>query len=219
MDIKKHALNDTDKKIKYQHIINTAEKLLNSGDFHQITMARLAEQSGLAKGTLFLYFQTKEDVFLSLAEQKIKQWSQTLSGRMKKAAGEKNQIQMNELIDILIESVQNKVFIKLFSILDDTLVQNIDYKRAYKFKLFFKDIMIEVGRGIEAVLPIIRKGDGISLLNHFFICLIGAYKTTAGSPVMDQVIRQPGLEMFKRDFVKTLKENITYHMIGFLTIN
>ena len=31
---------------------------------------------GLAKGTLFLYFKTKEGLFLALAEQKMEAWHQ-----------------------------------------------------------------------------------------------------------------------------------------------
>ncbi len=219
MEIKKYAANDSDKKLKYQHIINTAERLLSDADFHRITMASLAEQAGLAKGTLFIYFQSKEDVFLSLAEQKIIQWSHIFSKNLKAVAEKKGQIQINELIDILLDSIKDKVFIKLFTLLDDTLERNIDYKRAFRFKSFIKGKMTEAGNMIEAVLPIIHKGDGIKLLNHFFICLIGAYKTSDISPIVKQVAQQPGFEMFDRDFIKTLRDMLTYHMIGFLTIN
>jgi TetR/AcrR family fatty acid metabolism transcriptional regulator len=48
---------------KRQSIMQAAEKLFTSRRFHEITMDDVAASAGLAKGTLYRYFQDKEDLF------------------------------------------------------------------------------------------------------------------------------------------------------------
>jgi hypothetical protein len=111
------------------------------------------------------------------------------------------------------------VLVKLLAILDDTLEQNINFERALQFKAFLKEIMIELGAGIEIILPMLHKGDGILILSQFFICFIGAYKVSNPSAIVKQVVQKPGMELFNREFQKTLREMVTYHIIGYLTFN
>lgn len=219
MDLKKRAISDLEKKERFQHIINTTETLFIDGNFNEITMAKIASEAGVAKGTLFNYFQTKEDIFLSLTEQKMTQWSNRLANKMETIVKGKKNIQIEGFIDIVINSIDDKVLIKLFAILDDTLEQNIDFKRAVRHKTFLKEQMIYLGKLIENVIPMLQEGDGIIILNQLFICFIGAYKVSNPSNVVKQAIQEPGLEMFDREFIKTLRDMTTYHMIGYLIYN
>jgi AcrR family transcriptional regulator len=218
MKSRKNAISELEKLQRFQHIVDTTERLFEDSNFHEITMAKIAEKAGLAKGTLFIYFQTKEDVFLSLAEQKIKQWSGLVANLLEDTRAKKD-IQVDEFIDILITSLDNKVLVKLLAIMDDTLEQNIDFIRAVQFKTFLRGIMIDLGKSIEAIFPKLRQGDGMILLNQFFICFIGAYKVSTPSAVVRQVVKQPGLEIFDKDFFATFRDMAVYHMIGYLIIN
>lgn len=219
MGFRKHAISDLEKKQRFQHFVDTTERLFEEANFNEITMAQIAKEAGLAKGTLFIYFQTKEDVFLSLAEQKIKQWSGIFTNLLEEITREKKDIQVDEFVDIIIASLENKVLVKLLAIMDDTLEQNIDFSRAVQFKTFLRGIMIDVGELIEAIFPELHQGDGMILLNQFFICFIGAYKVSNPSAVVRQVVQQPGLEIFCRDFFATFRDMAIYHMIGYLVIN
>lgn len=219
MDYIKRAISNAEKQQREQDIINVAERLFLSSDYKDITMAKIAQDARLAKGTLFLYFQTKEELFLSLAERAISQWSQSIQMEMKDIITSKRNLTINEFVDILVSSVENRVLVKLFSILDDTLEQNIDLDRAYRFKTFLKREMSEIGELMEAVLPAIHEGHGIMLLSQLFICLIGAYKVSTPSPIVKQAIQRPGLEMFDRDFIKTMRDMTAYHINGYIAIH
>ena len=48
-------------------ILDAAEQVFTDKGFEAATMEEVAEQAALAKGTLYLYFASKEDVFLGLA--------------------------------------------------------------------------------------------------------------------------------------------------------
>ncbi len=58
-----------------QSILDAAGRHLRDVGFEAFTMASLAKSVGLAKGTLYLYFHTREEVFLALCEAQIENWA------------------------------------------------------------------------------------------------------------------------------------------------
>ena len=50
------------------NIIKTAAKLFSDKSFHDVTMDEIAEEVGVAKGTLYLYFSSKENLYLEILE-------------------------------------------------------------------------------------------------------------------------------------------------------
>ena len=61
-----HVLTPEEKQAKKQLIATAASKLFQEHDFNEISMAQIANESGVAKGTLFNYFKTKENIFMYL---------------------------------------------------------------------------------------------------------------------------------------------------------
>lgn len=61
-----HILTPAEKQAKKQLIAASASKLFQKHDFNAISMAQIARESGVAKGTLFNYFKTKENIFMYL---------------------------------------------------------------------------------------------------------------------------------------------------------
>ena len=51
-------------------ILEAALVLFAEKDFHEVTVDEIAECVGLSKGTLYLYFKNKEDLFFSIIEEK-----------------------------------------------------------------------------------------------------------------------------------------------------
>lgn len=55
------------KKDRRQQIMQAAEKLFTSRRFHEITLDEVAAAAGVAKGTIYGYFQDKDDLFWQTA--------------------------------------------------------------------------------------------------------------------------------------------------------
>ncbi|HXR66654.1 MAG TPA: TetR/AcrR family transcriptional regulator [Ktedonobacteraceae bacterium] len=52
-------------------ILETAEDILTRKGYHNSSMDEIAAQAGVAKGTLYQHFPTKEDLFFALIEQAL----------------------------------------------------------------------------------------------------------------------------------------------------
>lgn len=78
-------------------ILEAAEKLFAQKGFYSTTVGEIAEKAGIAKGTIYLYFRDKRDLFFSVLESKLDillekvekgiQKSKTVSSRIEEAIG------------------------------------------------------------------------------------------------------------------------------------
>jgi TetR/AcrR family fatty acid metabolism transcriptional regulator len=64
---------------KRQRIINAAVKVFAEKGFFNAKVSEIARESGVANGTIYLYFANKDDILISLFEQEMKR----IIGRMK----------------------------------------------------------------------------------------------------------------------------------------
>ena len=54
---------------KRRRIIETASRVFAERDYHAVTMDEVAQRSGVGKGTLYRYFDSKEDLFIALMDE------------------------------------------------------------------------------------------------------------------------------------------------------
>jgi len=54
--------------VKKNNIIKIAANLFSQKSFHDVTMDEIAEKVGVAKGTIYLYFSSKDNLYLEILE-------------------------------------------------------------------------------------------------------------------------------------------------------
>ena len=80
--VQRRARSDEQKTIRRMQILDAAEKHFHDVGYEAFSMASLARLAGVVKGTLYLYFQTREEVFLTLYNQSLQRWSQVFVNNM-----------------------------------------------------------------------------------------------------------------------------------------
>ncbi|MBC8081645.1 MAG: TetR/AcrR family transcriptional regulator [Hymenobacter sp.] len=60
------TLRGTKKEQKYNLILGVSERLMREKGLYSLNMDEVSQASGLAKGTLYLYFKSKEEIFATL---------------------------------------------------------------------------------------------------------------------------------------------------------
>ncbi|WP_100011991.1 TetR/AcrR family transcriptional regulator [Lentibacillus sediminis] len=61
-------------KPKYNQIIEAAVEVIAENGYHASRVSNIAKKAGVADGTIYLYFKNKEDILISVFEEKMGQF-------------------------------------------------------------------------------------------------------------------------------------------------
>jgi TetR/AcrR family fatty acid metabolism transcriptional regulator len=67
---------------KYQNIIEAAVKVIARHGYHQAQVSKIAREASVADGTIYLYFDSKDDVLISLFKEKMGAFIQVTRARI-----------------------------------------------------------------------------------------------------------------------------------------
>ncbi|GGF69635.1 TetR family transcriptional regulator [Paenibacillus albidus] len=67
---------------KHTAILDAAYALFGSGGFYETKMSEVAEKAGIAKGTVYLYFKSKEDLFMAVTRRDCEGFLQQLEVKL-----------------------------------------------------------------------------------------------------------------------------------------
>jgi len=63
-------ISDLQRQSRRQQILDAARRCFSRDGFHNTTTADIVRESGVSQGTLYLYFATKDDIILALADDR-----------------------------------------------------------------------------------------------------------------------------------------------------
>lgn len=66
-------------KPKYRQIIDAAIIVIAENGYHQSQVSKIAKQAGVADGTIYLYFKNKEDILISVFDEKMEMFADRLN--------------------------------------------------------------------------------------------------------------------------------------------
>jgi AcrR family transcriptional regulator len=201
------ATGPGEKEARRQQILASAGDLLSDWSFTDITMDRIADLVGLAKGTLYLYFRTKETLFLSLYEEHLSAWYSELETLAIRAGGI---VEPSAAARVIASTLAARpILVQLHGLLHSTLGHNIDLDTAIGFRRH-QHLRMTV---LAAALAGRIEGLSEARAYHFLVQLeavVGglSWAATPPSPVA-QAFEEEDLVAFRIDFEEELREIIT----------
>ena len=200
MSIKKRARKDEEKQARRQAILDTAAELLEAEPYEAISISQIAKQAGIAKGTIYLYFNTKEHLFLALLEDYFEEWFTAVNASLKSGT---QQLDAQSAAFIINGSIRNRpVMARLFAIAHVILERNIDKESARAYKLMLRENVLDTGTLLEKRLPFLNRGEGAELLMKIYAVVIGVQHIARPAPTILEVIEEAPQELglFKVQF-------------------
>ncbi len=196
----KRARDDGQRQQRRQAILDIASELIARESFPDINMADVARRAGLAKGTLYLYFPTKEALFLTLTEATLEAWfakvNQAVHGR----------IARDEAVRILAAAIDETPLLpRLLSILHTVLEHNIGDVHVLEFKRFLRGRVVELGARLDTALRWPR-GSGAAVLVRLHAVVIGLHHIASPSPAVRRALKREDLAIFRIDFAQALTD-------------
>lgn len=176
-------------------ILAAAERLIRGRPFGEIKLERVAAKLGLAKGTLYLYFDTKEALFLAVLRRVFEAFFARLEAAL--PAGRASR---DEVVRALLESLDaTPTLPALASVLHGALEHNASDADVRAFKLFLRERVLTIGAALDRALRA-PESTGATLLLRFHVLVIGLHHATTPSAAVERALEDPSLALFRLDF-------------------
>ena len=206
------AVSDQQKAERRDAILQVALAGFTDTSYDELTMDRIAADAGVAKGTLYLYFRSKEQVFLALCERELIQWFDTLDTALQTQRAE---MSVNGLIELFAASLAGRPhLLRLLAILHTGLEYNVPYAAALNFKTLLRTRTEVTGTLLESYLRFLTPGQGAALLVKIYALVIGFEHLSEPSGVVRDVLKQPDMALFRVNLEQALLETLKILLMG-----
>ena len=91
---------------KRDRIMNAAITAFAQNGYHQATMAAVAREAGVAAGTIYLYFKSKDDLLISIFEEKVQGFIDEFYRQL--AQKESAEIKLRKLVQLHLFEMQKR---------------------------------------------------------------------------------------------------------------
>ncbi len=202
------AIDDTEKAARRQTILDAARELFLSDISGLPSVISIARKAGLAKGTVYLYFKTKEEIFLAILAEDYEALMVEVIALLD------NPLTPDELVDNLLATLigfldQNPLFMPLASMASPVLEQNVEIEIVGKFKLMLVDKINQIDERFQVTFPQFQKGQCGSLLLHTNALILGLWQMQNWpeklKPLQQQFPFNTVIPDFKKDLAVSLK--------------
>lgn len=185
----KRAISDLQKAERREVILQAALSCFERDTFADLTMAAVARAAEVSKGTLYLYFQSKEELFLQALLGLYADWFAVLEGPRGKS----------DLVELVAESlVERPKLLELMSMAPAVMEANAPLAAVVAFKQSLAHSLdrLSLHTGVEP-----RR------LLWIHAGIVGLY-ATANPPtkVRQALAADPRLQVFDLDFQQELRE-------------
>lgn len=193
------ARSDEQKEQRRQAILDAAWQLFQEQPYDAVTISTVAQYVGIAKGTVYLYFKTKEELFAHIQAQQVTLWFKDLNTQLEATTGGIEQVATT----ICASLVERPMLVQLLALLNTVLEQNIDYETALILKTILREHLLKTGALLEKRLGLVS-GDGARLLLQIYAVLIGLHQLANPPSAVQAVHQLPEMALFTIDFAAEL---------------
>jgi len=196
--VQQRARQVHEKEERRREILDAALELFRTSSFQIITMADIAQKCSLGKGTIFIYFNTKEQLFLTLAEEGFLGFFEALDESLN---GSKLPLGAESLTALVVEALESRPELpRLLSILHTVLEHNVDRLTILRFREFLANRTTRTARKLEHRLPFLGPGQGLELMLQIHMLILGTWQVSDPAPGVRKVLKAPGLHIFDIQF-------------------
>jgi len=199
--VRRRAVTKSLKDARREIILAAARDLFCKEAFEGITMNTLAAGAGLAKGTLYLYFRTREEIFLALLTHELRAWLASFREAVRGFSSPE------DALDWIAASLAGRsALLRLSALLHTVLERNLSVETAREFKLTFDAGLSAVAPDFAAALCLTSEDEADRFLRWLQVCTVGLYPMASPTPVVQAAIAgEPRLAHMVIDFQTELR--------------
>lgn len=194
----KRAVSQEQKDSRRREILLKAGELFLDRDYESVKLTDVSQSLGLVKGTLYLYFATKEELFLALMEMELMEWFEEVRLLLSSQEGGTDRESLAWSIASSLD--RRQVLVRLFSILHVILEKHVEPEKLLDFKRRIHAFVIMASGILEEAFPWFRGRAGEFLMTTYVLA-IGAGHLSHPTELSRALLeRHPELDFFRLDF-------------------
>jgi len=210
--IQQRAYSDEQKNQRRSVILSAAEKLFKLKQYDDVTMVDIATLSAVSKGTLYVYFRTKDEIFLVYAKQEIDLFFGRLQGYL---TAQSEPSGVKGVIKALGSAyAESQYMIRLLAVLHRVLESKLGFDNVLDFRRKLIPLLEVTGTECERHLCFLKKGEGKRLLLTIHGISLGLQQLADPTDVMQQVELQPDMAVYRFEFQSTLLSTVDLLLAG-----
>lgn len=200
------ATDAADKEARRISILDAAESLFRQ-THEYANVSEVARAAGLAKGTVYLYFQTKEEIYLALHMRNAEAFFAELIADLECGFphGEKKNIDFNYMRGMVAKHMfDNELYFPLVAVCVGLPEGSVPMQSALAYKQLLTSWLLRAGAGLERHYAQLGAGEGLRLLNHSYAMMIGLYHLLGDVGHAPQRPTDIGLDSFREEALLAL---------------
>lgn len=216
MSVPPRAIDDADKAQRAAEILNAAERLLEQDLERPPSVADVAKEAGMAKGTVYLYFASKEQLLLALHERHTKAFFTALEVRLT----ELPQAKVSDVFDVCWQNILESPTFMPLAALCLGQIKAVPKEQKDEFHERMAATLLVCGALLEQHFPRLtpQGGAGAALLMRSFSVIVGLWQLT--QPDAEQNHCCPiseHIEVVSNDFKTELENTLNALWLGHMS--
>ena len=185
----RRARTQEQKDFRRIQILDAAERHFHEVGYEAFSMAGLARLAGVVKGTLYLYFKTREEVFLTLYNLSLVRWSQVFIDHL--SADMTDHAYASTLYKTAMDDGS---FIPLLIRLEHVIEHNVAIDSLIESKRLFIERVDHIAEQTASVLNL-TKAQSSELVRTMGVLLVGATRADQGPSLKGEAIPEDVQEL------------------------
>ncbi len=203
----KRASTSESKEYRKQTILDAATTLFFENPGALPTVSEISKSCGIAKGTVYIYFSTKEQIFLTIIEGLFTEFIENTKGFVIKSQSSDNPVK-SIINDLCIYFSENRIMLYLTGMNNSIIEQNIEIEAAYEHKKIIQNLLLDLGAVMGDTLGH-DKTLCAKLLIRTYAIILGTWQMCNPPKKVHQVLQKEGAQFLLSDFETELRETLT----------
>lgn len=207
----KRARNPKAKEIRKQSILDAATTLFKNDPSNLPTTSQISKHCDISKGALYLYFKTKEEIFLAIVEEHLLEWLDIFN--IQPLLQTRQTLDDKILINILEKSCthlsSNPTFMQLASMSSSVIEPNVDGKILLEHKDTIGSKITQISQDIADNLKPLSSSRAAALILRSYAILLGLWQVCSAESLSRSKASSlnpltPEFDSTARDMVKQM---------------
>jgi AcrR family transcriptional regulator len=178
MAIRQRAIQVEEKQERHAAILDAAERLLLRSPERVANVSEVADEAGLAKGTVYLYFPGKEELLLALHERNVDAFFVALC----ECCDRSERVRVDDVLALAhAHMIDAPLFLPLACRCFGQMAHAVDAPAAEAFRQRMAERLVRAGAALERHFPALREGGGVVLLRHSYALILGLWQMANAS--------------------------------------